>query len=92
MKPQLIKIYTAIITHKHGVNFYASRTEAGLEKQIVDYAKEWWGDAALPFKDDGEPQTDGMSPREIIGDYFDAMADLGESVTYGEAILEGDEP
>lgn len=65
------RVWVAAVTHKYGVNFYASKTEAGLLHQLADYCREWWG--SEPF-----PETD----QEVITAYFEdhdpEYYDLGE--------------
>jgi len=65
-----INFFTAIVNHKHGINWYASLTEEGLEKELADYCREsWddWGDDILPTI----PKKDD----EVISAYFEGLAE-----------------
>ena len=76
-----MKIYTAVIDHKHGTNTYASVTEEGIRKEVADYCREWWTD----FTDVKIPKDD----QQVIDIYFDGEnAGVYESLTYGESDLE----
>lgn len=43
----MTKIFIATISHKHGVFFFAAKTENGLREQLGEYVREWW-DRELP--------------------------------------------
>ena len=38
------KVFTAIISHRHGYEVFVSLTEEGLRKQVFDYVSQWWGE------------------------------------------------
>jgi len=76
-------IFTAFISHKHGDNTYASKTEEGLKKQIAEYCTDWWNDFDT-LSEIKIPETDD----EIIDLYFDGEhAGVWESLTYDETTL-----
>jgi hypothetical protein len=79
-----MKLYTAIVEHKHGTNSYASLTEEGIRKEVADYCREWWNDY------DGLSGTDAPEDDQaVIDQYFDGeCAGVYESLTYGETDLE----
>lgn len=64
-----IKLYAATISHKHGLNFYASHSESDLISQLADYCREYWdeirGDEEVP--DD----FDKINDNEIVNTYFE---------------------
>lgn len=75
-----MKIQTASIIHKYGTNDYTSRTDAGLEKQIAAYCREWWGEVASDLPDecsnaDGDAPSANMTDAQIIVRYFNVMND-----------------
>lgn len=65
-----MQIQVATISHRHGVNGYASKTKKGIEKQVADYCREYWADA-FPGED---PPAD-MKDSDAIDAYFEAVAD-----------------
>ena len=58
-------IYTAAITHKYGVDFFAAATKELLNKEIASYVEEWWSDSF-----DGESAPEGKTDSELIDLYF----------------------
>jgi hypothetical protein len=54
--------YVATINHRHGVDFYASRTEARLKTAVADWCREWWSEAS----DEAMPEKD----EDVIEKYF----------------------
>jgi len=46
------QIYTALITHKHGVDVYTHSTRRGRDDAVYDFVTDWWddemGDTPLP--------------------------------------------
>lgn len=63
-----MKLFSAVIEHKHGSNFYIDLTHAGLRNQVADFCRDWWAtevrDAVIPESDD-----------EVIERYFDATGE-----------------
>ena len=37
-----MKIWIAVIEHRHGQNVYAAKTKQKLLDQLYDYVKRWW--------------------------------------------------
>ena len=66
------KIYSAIVTHRHGTDVYFGLTEAILEAELAAYCRQFWNevvekDASLP------EEPEGMGDAEIVSTYFDVM-------------------
>jgi len=61
-----MKIWIAVIEHRHGQNVYAARTKRNLVDQLYAYVKQWWEseipDEELPAK---------ASKREAVDLYFE---------------------
>ena len=73
------KIYTATISHRHGVNLYHSKSENGLKNQIYGFVAEYWEEE---FENDPIPtETD-----QAIEAYFESASNRGEFVEYFEAV------
>lgn len=80
-----MKLYTAIVEHKHGTNTYASLSEEGIRKEVADYCRDWWTDF------ENLPEEVPENDQEVIDLYFDGEnAGCWESLTYGETALELD--
>lgn len=63
-----MKIWIAVVEHRHGQNVYAAKTKKKLMEQLYDYVKQWWEseipDEELPTK---------ASRREIVDRYFERV-------------------
>ena len=61
-----MKIWIAVVEHRHGQNVYAARTKRKLVDQLYAYVKQWWEseipDEELPAK---------VSKREAVDLYFE---------------------
>jgi len=61
-----MKIWIAVVEHRHGQNVYAARAKRKLMDQLYAYVKQWWEsevpDEELPAK---------MSKREVVDLYFE---------------------
>lgn len=69
------KIYTCVITHRHGTNVHATLTEDELDSEVAEYCRDCWDEIeGLPDVPD-KPPTDN---RECIEIYFDAHNDRGD--------------
>jgi hypothetical protein len=55
-------VHVGRISHRHGDNFYASRTRESLIKQIAGYCRDWWAE----FCTEECPADD----QEVIDQYF----------------------
>ena len=53
-------IFTAIVEHKYGTNFYMATSYKKLEKKIAEYCKEWWPELLNP-----DNYHTGEVPKEI---------------------------
>ena len=64
-----MKIWIAVVEHRHGLNVYAARTKRKLVDQLYAYVKQWWEseipDEELPAK---------ASRREIVDRYFERVS------------------
>lgn len=59
-----MKLHTAIITHKHGDNAYFGWTSEEVEKQVLEFVKEFWNEVSKgPIPEDR---------KEAMEEYFDA--------------------
>lgn len=68
-----MKIYPAIIEHRHGTDLYLGKSEDELKDKIYEYVDNWWTDE-LPLEDMPEDRD------EAINNYFELVE--GEFVTY----------
>ncbi len=61
-----MKIWIAVIEHRHGQNVYAARTKKKLVDELYDYVKQWWEseipDEELPTK---------VPKRKVVDLYFE---------------------
>jgi hypothetical protein len=64
-----MKIFVATVSHRHGINAYAAKTRAGIQKQLADYCREWWDEAGL------DPVAEGTADSDIIDAYFEICGD-----------------
>lgn len=72
LPPVQITLHTAIVSHRHGTNFYTSLTAEGLDAEIAGYCDDWWSEARQHDEDLPET-TEGMSNDEIASTYFEAV-------------------
>lgn len=78
-----MRIYIATVSHKHGVNTYAAKSEVGINRQLADYARENWALENVPGN------YEGLSDAQVIVEYFDYVIDsAGESYDSGPCELE----
>jgi hypothetical protein len=73
-----MKIYTAIISHRHGYSVLAGKTMTALNKKVVQYCRDWWG----------ENGTSGPIPKDdydVTAQYFNN--DGNEWVEYCETTI-----
>ena len=63
-----MKIWIAVVEHRHGQNVYAARTKAKLMDQLYAYVKQWWEsempDEELPVK---------LSKKNAVDRYFERV-------------------
>ena len=61
-----MKIWIAVIEHRHGQNVYAARTKRKLLDQLYDYVKQWW-DSEIP----DEELPPKLSKKAAVDRYFE---------------------
>ncbi len=84
-----MKIQIAIVSHRHGNNAYAAKTDAGLYRQLADYCREYWSEAFPdPDQDPSIGDDVNMTDRQIVDAYFEVMNDRGEFLDVNETDLE----
>jgi hypothetical protein len=75
------RIHIATVSHRHGTNIYAAKSEAGAYRQLAEYCREWWAETGIkeqPGEDDGA----------VISAYFESDGIGGEEFyEMGEAEL-----
>lgn len=62
-----MKVWIAVVCHRHGVNTYAAKTRAKLMEQLYKFVEEWWDDE-MP-KD--RCPIGNRSPEEAVREYFE---------------------
>lgn len=76
-------VHTLTIDHKAGTDTRVFWTEEGARAALADWAREWW---AAEFGHLGrytQIEVDAMPDAEIVGQYFDLMAErMGDGETY----------
>ena len=83
-------IHTALISHRHGTDFYVSRTEDGIYSKVADYCRQYWSELnnsghTEEDADETAPPKD-WSDKEIVAHYFEEHGT--EGVDIGTADLE----
>ena len=63
-----MKIWIAVVEHRHGQNVYAARTKGKLLDELYDYVKQWW-DSEIP--DEELPKR--LSKRAAVDFYFERV-------------------
>lgn len=62
------KVWLLCISHRHGVNKYVHKTEAGAYAELAEFAAQWWSerhpDRPIPVKES-----------DIVSTYFDGHDD-----------------
>lgn len=62
-----MKIWIAVIEHRHGHNVYAARTKAKITNDLYDYVKQWW-ESEIP-----EEMPVKLSKKEAVDKYFEMV-------------------
>ena len=63
-----MKVWIAVVEHRHGQNVYAARTKKALVRQLYEYVEEWW---ASEVPDEEWPAD---LPRQAVVDrYFERV-------------------
>ena len=70
-------INVAMISHKHGNNFYLSKTEEGLRNIIYNYVVEYWEfEQEIPAdKEDAITLYFDLMPGEWLDSFYDCEVD-----------------
>ena len=63
-----MKIWIAVVEHRHGQNVYAARTKAKLLDQLYAYVKQWW-ESEIP----DEELSPKLSKRTAVERYFERV-------------------
>ena len=63
-----MKIWIAVVEHRHGQNVYAARTKKKLVDQLYDYVKQWW-ESEIP---DEELPAD-LPKQQAVERYFEQV-------------------
>ncbi len=61
-----MKIWIAVLEHRHGQNVYAATTKKKLVNQLYGYVVDWW-DSEIT----SEALPAGLSKQDTIDRYFD---------------------
>ena len=85
-----MKIWIAVVEHRHGQNVYAAKTKKKLVDQLYEYVKQWWEseipDEELPAclradlpaprraRQAGTHRQAKASRREIVDRYFERVS------------------
>ena len=64
-----MKIWIAVVEHRHGQNVYGAKTKKKLVDQLYDYVKQWW-ESELP----DEELPANASKRQVVDDYFERVS------------------
>ena len=63
-----MKVWVAVVEHRHGQNVYAAKTKKALVGQLYEYVAEWWA-SQIP---DEEMPTD-LPRKEVVDRYFECV-------------------
>ena len=63
-----MRIWIAVVEHRHGQNVYAARTKRKLLDQLYAYVKQWW-ESEIP--DDELPAN--VSHQDAVNRYFERV-------------------
>jgi hypothetical protein len=63
-----MKIWIAVIEHRHGQNVYAARTKRNLVDQLYAYVKQWW---ESEIRDEELPAN--VSKKDTVDRYFESV-------------------
>ena len=61
-----MKIWIAVVEHRHGQNVYAARTKRKLLDQLYAYVKQWW-ESEIP----DEELPANLPKKEAVDRYFE---------------------
>lgn len=63
-----MKVWIAVVEHRHGQNVYAARTKRKLLDQLYAYVKQWW-ESEIP----NEELPPNASLQDAIDRYFELV-------------------
>ena len=63
-----MKIWIAVVAHRHGQNVYAARTRKKLVEELYDYVRRWW---ASEIPDEELPEH--LAKKKIVDRYFERV-------------------
>ena len=63
-----MKIWIAVVSHRHGQNVYAARTRQKLIDELYDYVRQWW-ESEIP--DEKLPKR--LSKKAVVDRYFERV-------------------
>ena len=64
-----MKVWIAVVEHRHGQNVYAARTKKALVRQLYEYVEEWWA-SEIP---DEELPAD-QPKQDVVDRYFEHVS------------------
>lgn len=64
-----MKIWIAVVEHRHGQNVYAAKTKNKLVDQLYDYVKQWW-ESEIP----DEELPANVPRKQVVDDYFEHVS------------------
>ena len=64
-----MRVWIAVVEHRHRQNVYAARTKRGLLEQLYEYVQEWW-ESEIP---DEEMPTNLSKKQEALLREFAAL-------------------
>lgn len=67
-----MKVYIAVISHKHGQNVYVGGTPESRLAQVAAYCREWW-------QNDGPKEPMPDNDEALVDEYFEWSAEIGGS-------------
>lgn len=77
------QIFVAVISHKHGLNCYTSRSSDGLYDKLAEYCKDWWYDSISRYYEGDKYEGDYAFPSHLDGiDLIDAYFDKVDEEWY----------
>jgi hypothetical protein len=81
-----MNVWIATISHRHGTDVYAAKTERKLYSRLVDYVMQWWEDEISGTDVPGLTSRRSHSNNQyVVGRYFELVDH--ESVYIGETEL-----
>ena len=63
-----MKVWVAVVEHRHGQNVYAAKTKKALVGQLYEYVEEWWA-SEIP-----DEELPAHLPQQVVVDrYFESV-------------------